>query len=152
MARLRCLCLFAGCVWGPKWSSFCQTSEALQKQPLGVLFHLLSYCSEADMQILCNERSLCFGGGGWGSRERKGGWTYKFKLQKGKVEEKERCRQACLIKEQKNLRGLGEGYVMGIASNKHKVFSLTWNICSLLWWLSSPHCWITDVQMQMVLH
>lgn len=68
MACLRSLHLFAGCVWGPRWSSFCQMSEALQRQPLGVLFHLLSYCSGADMQIRCNERSLC-GGGGGGSGE-----------------------------------------------------------------------------------
>lgn len=68
MAPLRNLHLFAGCVWGPKWNSFCQMSEALQRQPLGVLFHLVSYCSGADMQIRCNERSLCGGGGGgvWG--------------------------------------------------------------------------------------
>lgn len=69
MAPLRSLSLFAGCVWGPKWNSFCQMSEALQRQPLGVLFHLVSYCSGADMQIRCNERSLCGGGGGeqrWG--------------------------------------------------------------------------------------
>lgn len=44
-------------VWDPK------TREALQRQPLGVLFYLLPYCSEADMQIRCNERSLCGGGG-----------------------------------------------------------------------------------------
>ncbi len=66
MACLRNLHLFAGCVWGPRWSSFCQMSEALQRQPLGVLFHLLSYSSGADMQIRCNERSLCGGGGGGG--------------------------------------------------------------------------------------
>lgn len=86
MAPLRSLHLFSDCVWGPNWSSFCQMSEALQRQPLGVLFHLFSYCSGADMQIRCNERSLCGGGssGGWG----KGGWTQEFKLEKGKVEGK----------------------------------------------------------------
>lgn len=36
----------------------------MQRQPLGVLFHLHSYCSGADMQIRCNEHSLRGGGGG----------------------------------------------------------------------------------------
>lgn len=38
----------------------------MQRQLLGVLFHLYSYCSGADMQIRCNEPSLR---GGDGSRE-----------------------------------------------------------------------------------
>lgn len=41
------------------------------------------------MQIRCNERSLCGGGGGVGWGEETGeGYTHKFKLVKEKVKEK----------------------------------------------------------------
>lgn len=85
---------------GPRWSSLCQMSEAPQRQPLGVVFHLC--CCGADMQIRCNECSLC------GSR---GDELRNFKWRKGRWRKKVRCWQLCHIAKHTNLRGLGERYV-----------------------------------------
>ncbi len=115
MACLRRLHLFAGCVWGPRWSSLCQMSEALQRQPLGVLFHLLSYCCGADMQIRCNERSLCGGSGGGGGM---GGELRNLKWRKGRWRKKVIRRQSFQIAEHKNLRGLVKGYVRSVGSDR----------------------------------
>lgn len=64
--------------------------EAVQRLPLGVLFHLHSYCSGADMQIRCNEHSLRGGGGSRGGGVANAGILSGGKEGAGK---KVRCRQ-----------------------------------------------------------
>lgn len=69
-----CIWCLPACVWGPQtWSALCQMCEAVQREPLGVLFHLLSCNSGADMQIRRNERSLCGTSRRARRRRRKGG-------------------------------------------------------------------------------
>lgn len=92
------------------------------------------------MQIRCNERSLCGGGGGGGSSGGGGGSLRNFKWGKRRWRKKVRHRQPRHIAELKNLRGLGQGYVRGVESDRNSSPSNRTFISPLQRRLSSLRC------------